>query len=142
MIEEVGVIQAVYGDMAEVVVTKQDDCKGCSSNKMCHAFSRGDGKVLIKAVNEAHASANQRVIVAISSETYLMASAVMYLIPIVGMLCGMLIGHFTPSSRFSPDEMSFFFGLLGLAVSIFCVKIFNLRFENNASIIPKITRVL
>jgi len=142
MIEEVGVVQGVFGDIAEVLVTKQDDCKGCASNKMCHAFSRGDGKVLVKALNEAHASVNQRVILAISSETYLLASAVMYLIPIFGLLCGMLLGHFISSNRFSPDEMSFFFGLFGLVVTIFCVKIFNLRFRNTASIIPKVTRVL
>jgi len=142
MIEEVGIIQKISGDTAEVLVTKQDDCKGCASNKMCHAFSRGDGKVLVKALNEAHAAVNQRVILSISSESYLLASAVMYLVPIFGLLCGMLLGHFAPSNSFSPDEMSFFFGLFGLVVTLFCVKIFNLRFENNTSTIPKVTRVL
>jgi len=140
MMQESGIVTKLYGDTADVIVERKGGCEGCASSKICNSL--GDGSVLISARNSINAELGNRVVVSISSRGLLFASAVIYVIPILGLLSGILVGRRFPSENFSPDHVSFFFGILGLVFAVIGASVYSRKLENKSSMIPEITEVL
>ncbi len=142
MINEKGTVTEISDSVASVFVKREAECKGCASEKYCRSVGSGNSEVVVLAQNTLGAKLGDTVVVSISSSWFLKASAAIYILPIFGLLLGMLLGRFVTVSGYSMDEMSFFIGVFGLCFSLVLVKFINTRLEENPSLMPKITAIL
>lgn len=89
MIEE-GLVIEVFDGMARVRAMRGTSCDGCASHAMCKP---GDGtNVVIEAKNEIGAGVGERVEVAMQPGTFLKASFIAYIIPLISFVLGGIIG--------------------------------------------------
>ena len=123
MIEEEGVVLEISDDnIAKVLVEKSSACGNCSAKSFCHPFGE-EKEVKIDAFNNIGANKGDRVKVAIKSSTFLKASFLMYIVPIIAMLAGAFAGELI----FHNDIANFFFA------GIFFIAAFSLigKFSKN-----------
>lgn len=93
MIEEYGIVVELKGQKVAVVRCQRNSaCDHCPSSGAC---SMGDdGKsMLVDAFNLVGANVNDQVKVATSTKLFLQSSFVLYIVPIIGLLVGALLGQ-------------------------------------------------
>lgn len=97
MIEEPGLVVAVEGAYAQVQTQRRGACGGCSANGVCgtSVLERYLGRrpVHLRALNQAGANVGDRVLVGISEQGLLKAAAAGYLLPLLGLIAGALLGQ-------------------------------------------------
>lgn len=93
MIEEVGTVIDLRDDgrIALVQCHKQSACDKCPTGGVCRTGSGGLREV--EALNHAMAAIDDQVRLAISSRKFLRSSLIIYILPLVGLLCGAGLGH-------------------------------------------------
>ncbi|MBK1644187.1 Fis family transcriptional regulator [Thiocapsa imhoffii] len=96
MIEEQGIIIALDGEFAEVRTQRRSACGGCVANGACGTslIERLFGRRVtqLRALNEVRAGVGERVLVGISEAGLLSAALAVYLVPILGLVLGALVG--------------------------------------------------
>lgn len=132
MIEEVGIVRSVEGNLARVMVPRKSSCEGCTSG----ACTSGGQSMEIEAVNAAGAREGQRVRVAIQTLPYLRGSIIVYGIPAVFLVLGAVLGKevlsgFMPGT--DPDLLSAACGFAAFALSFFVVKLWSHTSSASAS---------
>ena len=75
MIEEIGVVTKIEGNMARVIVQKRGACDGCKAQGTCETTEEG---AEIEAVNMAQAKEGQAVKISIKAQTYLKGTMLVY----------------------------------------------------------------
>ena len=100
---------------AEVVTQRRDACGDCGASHCCRAFA-GHSKMLIKALNRVNANKGDRVVIDLASGNVIRSAAILYVIPVLGLIFGAVIGStFAPGWPFKGIDSSIFFTFLGLA---------------------------
>lgn len=144
MLEEEGRVTAVDGGYAFVAAQPSSACEGCSQKGVCHVLG-GSGEMIIKASNVIRAEVGDRVIVAISSKTFIKASAVIYLLPVTALITGAVFGKsIAPhlSLNIQPEAVSAIFGFTSLLVSFIAVKLLSARIGESEAGRARVIRVL
>lgn len=118
MMEETGIVVGLSDDrrVALVQCRQQSACASCPATAVCRPGEAGQKQ--IEALNHAGASLHDQVKVAVSSRNFLRSSFILYILPIVGLLFGALIGHqfgVRLSVPVDPDLLMAATGTLGLA---------------------------
>lgn len=96
MIEESGLVVAVRGDEADVVTERRSVCGHCAAQGACGTslldrfLGRRPSHVVAR--NQAGANVGERVVLGIAEQDLLGLSVAAYLVPIGGLLAGMLLG--------------------------------------------------
>ena len=88
MLEEEGVVIDTMGAIARVVVEKKSTCVSCSAASICHPPAQD----YLDAENRVGAVQGQRVKIVVSSERYIMASLLLYGIPVFVFFTAAVIG--------------------------------------------------
>lgn len=88
--KEIAEVVKTTGRIAVVRIEKHPECDGC---KAC-AFKNGQSTVKIKALNGVGAKTGDRVLVRAEKDNRLLASFIVYVIPVVLAGAGALIGGF------------------------------------------------
>ncbi|MBF0213696.1 MAG: SoxR reducing system RseC family protein [Magnetococcales bacterium] len=85
MIREEGIVVALEGDFAVVSGQRQKMCGTCHNSNTCTVLSGGLGQrsIKIRARNACHARVGERVFIEISERTFLRASFLVYILPLV-----------------------------------------------------------
>ncbi|MDO9462404.1 MAG: SoxR reducing system RseC family protein [Deltaproteobacteria bacterium] len=138
--EEEGEVIAVEGNQAKIRVRRSQTCDSCSSSSSCGWF--GKDEMVLTALNSAGASKGQKVRVSFKVEGQVKASFILYLIPVVGLVTGALIGY---SFQFLGDKeiSAAVFSLLFVALTFLGIKYYtHIRYAKDQSYIPKITKVV
>ncbi len=93
MIVEYGTIVELKGrQIAVVICQKQSACKHCPSSGACQIGD--DGKsMLVEAYNQIGAEVGDKVKVVTSTKHFLQSSFVLYILPVIGLLIGAIIGQ-------------------------------------------------
>lgn len=112
MKEEASVVKAA-GKIAVVQIEKRPECEGC---KIC-AFKEGKSRVKVKALNTAGAKAGDRVIVQAEKDNRLLASFIVYIVPLLFAAAGVLVGWLAIGSELWMAVLC----LVGLAVGFVAV---------------------
>lgn len=121
MIEESGIVVAIDGGYARVRTERRSVCGGCAAHGACGTslierfFGRRSIEVL--ALNQAHAAVGDRVVLGISEEGLLSASLAVYLVPVVGLVGGALLGD-AVSGGLDAGRTADLAGLLGAALGL------------------------
>jgi len=141
IVEEVGFVRRIDGDLATVAIEKKNSCEGCSL-KIC----KPDKQYMeIEALNEAHAAVGQKVKVALKSYSYLKNSAVIYGVPALFLVLGAVAGKEIISRFFinsDPDIVSAFSGFGAFAFSLLCIKLWSLQTGSKTALKPVIDEIL
>ena len=94
MPENIGiVIKTEPNDYAQVLLDRKSACGGCeSSGSGCHSCLASANKIQSRVVNKIGAKVGDVVKIQLSFGSLSTGAAVLYLVPVIGMLCGAFAG--------------------------------------------------
>ncbi|HEX9859926.1 MAG TPA: SoxR reducing system RseC family protein [Nitrospirota bacterium] len=139
--EEQGVVIELKGSTALVRMAETGGCEGCSSAGACKAGSESH---VLEAVNKAGASMGQLVVVEFPGGAFLKASFIVYIIPVIMLFAGAILGGlFGPGlySGISMDSWQAVGGVIFLALSLVMLRIYDSVVKKTGTQTPVITRV-
>lgn len=97
MIEENGMIVAVDGDRAQVLTQRRSNCSGCRVKGACGTslLDRllGRREVRLDVLNPTDARPGDEVVVGVPEEGILIGSLVAYILPLIGLILGAILGQ-------------------------------------------------
>ncbi len=146
MVEEEGKVVRVEGGYAFVHAERGSSCDGCSAKASCHSMGGSEGKVMeMKAVNSVGAEVGDRVKVGIDSLVFLKSSFLVYVVPLIVMIGGGIIGDSYARSRMpgsDPDLVAGGVGIVCLVISFLLIRLWSKSLEKKQEYQPQIIRVL
>ncbi|WP_303720966.1 SoxR reducing system RseC family protein [Malonomonas rubra] len=126
MIEEVGtVVELKAPEIAVVQCKRNSACDHCPSSSVCKMGDDGE-VMLVDAFNGVGAKVGDRVRIVTSTKHFLQSSFMLYIVPIIGLLIGALIGQNIGDRGTLGIEPSLFSALLG--VTFLIVTFLGIRF--------------
>lgn len=124
---ECGEIIEIKGDIAYVRMTRGKECDGCN---LCSAF--GDKSTVLEADNAVGARSGDRVIVEIRPGIVVGHSLLIFIMPVLLLMVGYLLGHSLPWPRVMSGEGSgVVTAILFFLLSFPLIKLFDLRFSRS-----------
>jgi len=92
MAEEHGLVTSIKENgWARVVAERKSACAHCGASHCCASFG-SNSEMAIKALNRAGAGVGYLVSITLSSGTLLKGAAILYLIPLAGLMSGAIMG--------------------------------------------------
>lgn len=146
MIEEIGVVISAQGDMAEVEGRRRSTCGGCAVNGACGtsliARYFGRRRALLRAHNAIGAEPGDHVVFGLPERALLEASFVAYLVPLLAMMGGAMLGDYLAGLRAPAyaQGISVLSGFGALAVALVWLRRFGRTKELDHSYRPRILR--
>lgn len=143
MAQTIAYVVETHGDgRATVMAEKAQGCGNCSSVAQCHGGRSGGGEPT-PAINRAGAAVGDRVSLTVASGIILSRMALLYLLPVAGLLAGAFTGAFVfGSAHAASSGHAVVLGLagfiLGFAIAIGLSRIWS----TVRPVIPVITRIL
>jgi len=154
MIEEQGTVLSLSGELAEVRTERRGGCAGCGSKGACGTALvdrlLGRRSVTLKARNAAGAAIGDRVLVGVSEEGLLAAAFAAYLVPILGLVTGGVIGQWVgqqPGALWAeilggPEGCALTGALLGFALALYWLRGYSARRARHPKYHPVVLRRL
>jgi sigma-E factor negative regulatory protein RseC len=96
-VTKTAVIKALEGRIAVAVTTREDACEHCSARDTCHAVGGTGANATVRAINTVDAQVGDTVTIAMASTTLLKASFLIYMVPVLALIGGILIGFLVNS---------------------------------------------
>ncbi|NIQ96778.1 MAG: SoxR reducing system RseC family protein [Desulfuromonadales bacterium] len=126
MMEEVGTVIELKGKhIALVMCEKSSTCKNCASMESCKV-SEDNRSMVVESHNVIGAEVGDRVRLAISSKKFLSSSFLVYIVPLVALIVGAVVGEVV-GTRFAqgvnPDLLAAIFGVAFLVGSFLIIKV-------------------
>ena len=142
MIEEHGTIVEIKADnIAVVECGRSSACDHCPSVDAC---KMGDDKeiMLVEALNVAGGKLNERVKVVTTTHNFLMSSFLLYIVPVIALLIGAIVGQQIgeSSSDYDPSVIAALFGSVSLVISFLLIRFFTRKIKRE-TYMPKIVAV-
>ena len=115
---------------AQVITERTDACSGCQAKENCHSCLTHT-KIETRVLNVVGAKTGDLVSVSIKTETILKSAAVLYLVPIVGLLAGALSGPGI-GNMFSLNETisAILFGFVGFGLGFVLVLFYSKKMSS------------
>ncbi|MDH4101082.1 MAG: SoxR reducing system RseC family protein [Nitrospirota bacterium] len=141
--EEEAVVISVQGENATVRIMRSGSCDGCSAKSTCGTGSSGEEKVT-EALNPVGAAPGQRVIISIKPGVVLKASLIVYLLPILVLIGGAILGKEMATSMGNEAQSDFWAAVVGFSLMaiVFAVQwLWNKRASTAREYMPTIIKV-
>lgn len=138
-----GLVISVKEDgKAQVATDKKNACGGCGTTHHCHSCL-SNSKIMTEALNSAGAEQGDLVEISLNSGLILKSAAIMYLIPIAGLMTGALIGAGI-SNMLAMDETTsaIIFGIAGLCLGFMVTAFISKWMSSNNRLTPVISRII
>ncbi|MBN7772415.1 SoxR reducing system RseC family protein [Clostridium aminobutyricum] len=134
--EEDGIIiETCKENMAKVKLGRHNDCKNCGA-------CPGDNTLIIEAQNLIGAKSGQRVILEVKETNMLVAAFVVYIVPLLAILAGVMIGHeIAVKLGYSIQSFEIGGGIFAFLLSVLNIKVFDKFAHNSKKMQPTITRI-
>ena len=128
--------------LAQVLTERKEACGGCQSTHNCHACLT-NSKIVTEVLNRVGAKEGDLVDISLDTGLLLKGSAILYLIPVAGLLAGALLGHFL-DLKFAIDGINtaIVFGLVGLCLGFLITAFISKQMAKNNRITPQISRII
>ncbi len=95
-----GVVKAVQGGMAVVMTRHEPECESCKAKDVCSSLGSSGANVEIRALNTVKATVGDVVKISIRGSSFLKVTFLVYMVPVLalvgGMLCGFFLAMFFP----------------------------------------------
>lgn len=142
MLTQHGIVTAIEGDKAKVMRSDGICCVGGGGACACSAMA-GSRKRVVTAMNRAGASKGDLVEVSISESGFLWAVVVIYLLPMILLLGGGIVGHGLHATFGLSAELASILGAMtGLLLGFVCSWALSRRAKRTKDTLPVIIRVL
>ena len=139
MLVETGRVTKVENDKVIVEVEKNSGCAECHVGCACDI----DKSIrLLEANNPLGADVDQFVQVSIPNDSVLRASFVVYIIPLVALIAGTLLGRYFGARAGVKDIFEIFTGFACLGLSFLFVRYYNNIFKREIRNQPVITKIV
>lgn len=140
--EEHGLVVQIKGKNAVIKTQRTSACDNCSSKKSCGTGGAGSD-VLIELDNSIGARVSDRVTFSVGSASILKAGLIIYLVPVLSFIAGVVIGQVVSGyiPGVNPDLVSGLLGAICLVAAFIGLKIYNAFLDRNSSFRAKILRV-
>lgn len=138
---ERGIVVDLVGPKARVRVQKTSSCASCESRHSCHIMN--DRNMIVEVHNTLKAKAGDTVEISIPVRSLLKVSLIVYIIPIVALFAGALVGRtWGKSFGGEADVFAIVGGLLAMGVAFFLLKWFDRRQNRRSEYQPQLTRII
>lgn len=138
--EEGFVIKLESATTARVKTNKKSACKGCASRDSCNAMGN---EMEVEALNPAGAQVGDRILLKIETASFLKATFLLYVFPVLCMIVGAIIGQrYAPLLKMDASALSALLGFLFFFLSILFVKFKGNRMAAQSAYRPKIVKIL
>lgn len=142
MATEEGIVTKTFDGMAWVKTTRSSACKHCSAKDSCSTHGGGQS-MMIKVENRVAARAGDRVILTLKTASLLKAAFLIYILPILAMLVGAMIGgHFAGRMEADVSAVAAISGGSAFVAAILFMKYQGNRMGSRSDYTPKILRVI
>jgi sigma-E factor negative regulatory protein RseC len=131
MVEENALVVATEGDEAWVETSRRSSCgsceaKGCGTGALSRVLGRRSQRLRVK--NPIAAQAGDAVVLGIPESALLLGSLVVYLVPLLALLAGGLVGEALAAQlALAQEAASILFALVALGGSFLWLRRFNRR---------------
>jgi sigma-E factor negative regulatory protein RseC len=131
MIEEAALVVATEGEEAWVETSRRSSCgsceaKGCGTGALSQVLGRRSQRLRVQ--NPIAAAPGEAVVLGISESALLKGSLAVYLVPLLALLAGGLLGEvMAPQLGLPKEGMSIIVALIALALSFLWLRRFNRR---------------
>ncbi len=142
MATEQGIVTKTNAHTAWVRTTKTSACESCAVRGSCTVL--GGGKEMeVEAINHAGAKVGEKVVISFASSPLLKATFMLYVLPILFLLVGALIGDkLAPSLAWDRSTFALLTGLLFFVLAITFVKAKGNKLAKTDEYRPKITKII
>lgn len=142
MAKEEGIVLRTGLGTAWVKTTKSDACDSCNAKDACNMLSGGKDSE-IEAINKIGAKADDRVVIGFESSSLLKASFLLYILPVVFMITGALMGQ-KFSLKYGLSETLFSAGaaFLSFAVAFLIVRLLGNKMAQKDAYKAKIIKII
>lgn len=137
MIEESAVIVARDGEFADVQALRRGACGGCGAKAACGTslLDRFLGRrpLRLRVVNVIDASVGEQVVVGVPEAALLRAAVSAYLVPVLGLILGAMLGQefASLSASSASDPFSVIGGLVGFGLALLWLRGYSARLGSN-----------
>ncbi|AGX41572.1 SoxR reducing system RseC family protein [Clostridium saccharobutylicum] len=133
---EQGLVIEVSDNVAKIKVGRHNDCKNCGA-------CPGNDSIVITATNKIGAKPGQRVAFEVKESNFLMATFVVFVLPIIALFIGVLLGGVVSKYIGSNIRISQIIGgIIMFVLSLIFVKSFDKTASANNKSQPVIVRIL
>jgi sigma-E factor negative regulatory protein RseC len=146
MIEELGTVVDLQGDLARVRTERHRACGGCAADGACGTSLAdrllGRRPVVLLARNPLGALPGERVVVGVTERGLLVAALAVYLVPLLGLLCGALLGDWA-GARLAPaagDRWPLFGGFGGFLLALSWLRGYSAHLSRDPARYPLVLR--
>ncbi|MBI5493038.1 MAG: SoxR reducing system RseC family protein [Deltaproteobacteria bacterium] len=141
--EEHGIVVQDKKRTVLIKAQRSTSCDSCASKKTC-ASGSADSEMLIEAENAVGAKVGDRVVFTIGTASILKAGLLLYLVPILCFIAGVVLGQTVAKNIFpaqNPDLVSGVLGVIFLALAFIGLKVYSSFIEKDKSFRPHVLRV-
>lgn len=137
MLEETGMVVGTEKGYAWVETSRQTSCgsceaKGCGTGALSKVF--GNKPTHIKAENAIDAVAGEQVVLGIEESALIKVSMAVYLIPLLALMAGALIGESVAKQMlWDIDFSAVIFAIVGFVMALLWLRRFNRRVANQSN---------
>ena len=129
---QTGIVKATRGDIADVEINRSTACgDNCASCGLCSGRT-----AIVKAANKINASDGDTVLIQMADKTVLGTAFLVYIIPLILLVCGYFAGHAVGGTEMS----GIITGFLLMALSF--PPIIYLDRRKRQSYLPEVTEIL
>ena len=141
MSAERGTVEKVEAEWAWVKTKRSSACSSCASRS--HCLTQGGDQMLVKAQNTARAKKGDEVELYLSTKTKLTGTAIVYLIPVMGLFVGAFSADpLSAAIGMNPTLGMAVFTLAGLVLSVFLMRYLANRMDSKQTLTPLVKRVV
>ena len=127
---------------ARVVTERTSACSSCQTKQHCHSCLT-QAKIEARAINVAGARTGDLVSVSIKTETLLKSAAVLYLVPVLGLLAGALTGPVIGKILTLGETASaILFGFIGFGLGFVLVIFYSKKMSSQNQLSPIIKQII
>lgn len=141
MLEE-GTITKTTDRNAWVRIGRSSMCDHCGSKGACNTL--GGGRIMeAEARNTAGGKVGDRVLLKIDNSSFLKITFLVYMVPIVALIAGALIGlEIAPQYSLNPELSSILFGIIAFVLSFLFIHQFGKYVKRRQKFMPAIVKIL
>lgn len=134
--QQEGIVLEVSNHMAKVKTSRHNDCENCGA-------CPGNSALVLEARNGIGAIPGQRVAIEIKEINMLKAAFIVYILPLISVLIGVVAGGlFAESFGYTPLLFQIMGGVVAFVLSVLYIKIFDSAARSDVKMQPVIIRIL
>lgn len=135
---EEGIVIESYNGVAEIALISSDNCEECSAKLFCKPKS--ESTKILKAADPFKTKPGDEVRISVAGSTVLKVSFLMYGVPLILFILGIVLGMEFYKTNSKPELFSFFTGCILMGIYFIFFYFINVS-KKAHPVLPKITLV-